>query len=409
MNNDIPALIKAIQYQDNEIHNQAIQALSDLKPFAEVIIPQLILEIENAPPSPLEYYAVCKLKSGRDGSPPQYSDINASNISGRKFPMRDVVGIIEKYGQSAIPPLENAIKKGNERSLIWINAVLAKITPKNEKYIQYLIDTLGKKDTFGFLEATDALRFVGPRAQNAIPALIELPKKHPFLGWIVVPALEEIGQPAVPFLVQEISKENNPVCFIYEAALGGILPAQQNVIDLLVNYLQPRDENKENLLNLIFSVGALSSMGPQAKSAIPFLDKVFTYDLIPVAGRKLDVISKIQGSLSNITSIDEASYYMNLLIALHRAGNNSGNGFGKVVDWITYNCGLRSSNPYGWMLCSLQSDGFDTGYSVGWGDTFTPSGIVFKAISNISGINVTEAYINEKLKITENRHQSRFK
>lgn len=398
-NKDFSGLIRALKEPDNEIRLKASKALSESVGSADVIIPLLIKEIEQAPPTPLEYYWNYQQKT--NGKSNQWFD--GEVLQQRRLSNREIATIIEKIGPSSVPVLNRMLESRNEISRIWINALLAKFDPKNESAFQYLKKILGIKDKLDFIEAADALTFLGPDAQSAIPSLIQLPKEDPLFGWVVVPALEAIGELAVPALLQEISDGNNASDCFYEAALGGIRPVQPLVVEALGKKLHIPVETREHLLNLTVAVAALGTMGPDAKLALPDLENVFNYDLRPLGAVNFNgSCFGTNGKPLQMTPIDEVSYQMNVILALNFSTFYSKNGFGTVIDWVCNN-GLSGSNPYGWLLSVLKSGGKDCGENLRWGSTFSPFSIALTAIGNISGKEITREYKKEKTQITENR------
>jgi HEAT repeat protein len=117
-----------------------------------------------------------------------------------------------------------------------------------------------------------ALRQIGPKAESAIPALIqalededqgEAGARYPV--WVLASmALAETGPKAVPQLITALQSTNAQVCRGAAVALYGIGPEAKSAVPALTEVLK-----RDNVDLQRAAVSALGSIGPEAKAAVP--------------------------------------------------------------------------------------------------------------------------------------------
>jgi HEAT repeat protein len=133
---------------------------------------------------------------------------------------------LSRIGPDAVPLLVKSMQRRRRRSVQFGAAdVLEELGPRAEAAVPELIEMLDAKDSTIRLKAVFVLKEIGPNAAAAVPALAAM-RKDEQIGALARDALTHFGKSAVPTLVADLPE----------------------------------------------TIGLLGSMGPEAKGAIPALE-----------------------------------------------------------------------------------------------------------------------------------------
>src|SRR5262249_47556544 len=145
------------------------------------------------------------------------------------------------------------------------------------------IDMLIAELRQGNPRAAYVLGEMGPKARDAIPALIEALKRKPMPGESVSDnaalALAKIGPEAVPALGR-VLRDNPPATRRPHAAttLKVIGPGARDAVPILTEIAKKNPPN--DVLTPCLAVDALGAIGPAAKSAVPVLIELLKHNTL---------------------------------------------------------------------------------------------------------------------------------
>jgi hypothetical protein len=174
----------------------------------------------------------------------------------------------------------------------------------------------------GDAKAAWTLGEMGPKAKEAIPALIEALKTEPKPGESLpdnaAQALGKIGEGAVPALIEILKDKRANKAWPHAAtALKVIGPKAKDAVPVLVEIAKT---TKEPLAPLI-AVDALGAIGPAAKEAVPTLIELMRHNKLPPPnGRTHAVVAlgKIgEGAQEAVKSLQEIRAKADPVLRLH--------------------------------------------------------------------------------------------
>jgi hypothetical protein len=210
------------------------------------------------------------------GQPDSIEDLLA-RLGDQKQPVSaKAAKALEKHGPAAVPGLVKALSERGpvaERAM----AVLGRI---GAPAVKALSNALTSKNADARRLSATALKYIGPDAKDAVPALITALKEgkaKPGPERLqMIDALGAIGpaaKEAVPLLTDALKErdEFNSVPLHAAAALGQIGPPAKDAVPALMQALNSK-EGKTGVLR-IHVLEALGRMGPAASAAVPDLIK----------------------------------------------------------------------------------------------------------------------------------------
>lgn len=178
---------------------------------------------------------------------------------------RRVREALDRIGPADVTALIDALKDKDKRVRWKAAEALGRIGPEAKSAIPSLIQALKDEDRTVRNYAAMALGRIGPEAVSAVPALIELFRHED--EWHVRStarvSLSEIGQPAIPVLIDALKDKDKRVRSDSAHALGRI---GQIAVPALIEALKEEDAEFRKL-----AAFALSWMGAEAKKAVPVL------------------------------------------------------------------------------------------------------------------------------------------
>ncbi len=147
----VPVLIALLRDKETSVRRKAAWSLGRIGPEAKAAIPALVEALKDPDMGP------------------EIKDVRVSG--GAAF----ALGRIGRKAKAAVPALIKAIKSGDPNSqALRINA-LVRIAPNDKDVFETLIQLLKQREDLGTrADAANALGFVGSKAKDAVPMLIDL-------------------------------------------------------------------------------------------------------------------------------------------------------------------------------------------------------------------------------------------
>ena len=209
----------------------------------------------------------------------------------------DTLELMGPLAEDAIPALMEAANNEEERRLRSkeVNKPLDTLIKIGRPAVPALIASMKDSDPDVQSQAVDALNLIGPKAEEAVPALIDALKLHARkqrgASFIVSSdagsALASIGEPAVPALIETLKDEHVLVRFEAASALGTMYrrrmlgetrtrvigPAAKQAVAALIDALKDDSSVPKEYLGLVpqHAAKALGQIGPDATDAVPAL------------------------------------------------------------------------------------------------------------------------------------------
>ena len=155
-----------------------------------------------------------------------------------------ISGMMGPPSRAAVDALIPALKD-SEPDVQGMAAVgLARLRVKHQDVIPVLIQALKSKEEEGMLPyfAAESLGQLGPAAEPAIPALIEMVRENqPFIAGVAAEALGKIGPAAVPALRELLKSSTGEVQAYATRALGSAGASDEQTISQLLKSLKQAD------------------------------------------------------------------------------------------------------------------------------------------------------------------------
>jgi HEAT repeat protein len=280
--------------------------------------------------------------------------------------------------KAAMPGLIAWARKAPEREDI--PRALVTIDPDNPACVPLLIAALKKEDRDLVREATDCLGLLGPRARDAIPALVELIRSlagkwttdENLNGWSTIEtAIRAVGRidPQSPLvisaLIEVIEKatalENPPepktdFPIIYDRdptaaaakVLGAIGPAAKAAVPALIARLRKPADRDFSQDAIVWTLGKI---GPEAKDALPSLRELADQKVRISAAALLALhriepdnkewldrleqwLARPQRSISNFHYVESLRYKARILGALGRSSLETDGVVRETLQWL---------------------------------------------------------------------------
>lgn len=131
--------------------------------------------------------------------------------------------VFKTLGSNSVPELTQLLKTHESILRSWAWKLFPKLPPRFQQAFLKRVKPPGARQIHR--DAAQALSFIGPRAQPAIPALaIALQTDDSILRWDAANALASIGKPAVSTLTAALSSTNPSLRSVAASALGNIGP-----------------------------------------------------------------------------------------------------------------------------------------------------------------------------------------
>ena len=172
-------------------------------------------------------------------------------------------------------------------ALTALTCVLSEAAGQDGDKIAGLVEKVKQGD----VKAAYTLGEMGPKAKEAIPALVEALQKMPMPGDSLPDnaalALGKIGPGAVPALIEVLKDNKAEKAWQYAAtALKVIGPGAKDAVPVLVEVAK---SSKDPLAPLL-AVDALGAVGPAAKDAVPTLVDLLRRNKLPPPNGRTHVV-----------------------------------------------------------------------------------------------------------------------
>jgi hypothetical protein len=174
----------------------------------------------------------------------------------------------------------------------------------------------------GDVRAAWTLGEMGPKAKDAIPALIEALNKAPMPGESLPDnaalALGKIGPDAVPPLLEVLKDKKADKAWPHAAtALKVIGPGAKDAVPVLVEVAK---SSKDPLAPLL-AVDAIGAIGPKAKEAVPALVELLRHNQLPPPNGRTHIVVALgkigQGAKESVKALQEVREKADPVLRLH--------------------------------------------------------------------------------------------
>jgi HEAT repeat protein len=194
----VPVLIKALDDREAQVRHRVITALGELGLVAKEAIPNLAALLDNES----DHAALCLAlaRMGTDAGPVLFETLKGKQVRGGY-----VSRVCADMGAAAVPLLEKALKgdADDRRLAVWW---LLDISPLSAPAVPALLAALEREqDRSCRHDILCCFRWIGPKAQAAIPALVKLLDDEIESGH-ATEVLLAIGKPSLPPLYQALEK-----------------------------------------------------------------------------------------------------------------------------------------------------------------------------------------------------------
>ncbi|HZZ29086.1 MAG TPA: HEAT repeat domain-containing protein [Pirellulales bacterium] len=211
----------------------------------------------------------------------------------------NVVDAISSLGEAAVPRLIKALENDDMQALAV--EVLRRLGPKAKDAVPALILEMKDPDPEYRREVEFALAAIGPASKAAVPTLIEhLTSDEPRVRYTACYALGKIGPDAaaaIPKLRDNVTSDDKFLKVASVWALLHIQPTDKALQTMAVPLLAKSLEESDRELVKEESASALGMIGAAAKSAIPALQKAAQEAESPkVRAAAQEALKKIQAA-----------------------------------------------------------------------------------------------------------------
>lgn len=280
---------------------------------------------------------------------------------------------LQEYGVSALRAAPKLIELLPDRSLTSEGEAASRfyalaLGEMGQEVVPQLIALLDSENIYVIAGATEALHSLGPEAKEAVGPIVErLPNSTGDRRWGLIYAITGIGPdaaPAVEHLVPLLSNEDFQLQIIVCKALAAIGPASKPAVPTLVPMLETGVGSvKSHVALALGSIGpveeydipaligklvehpqfaikersleALGMLGPEAKSQLEILDRLFddpNYNAkIPLAVARWKVSGEAERSLTLLKELaDNYEFELDAVHAVREFGPEAKD----CVDWL---------------------------------------------------------------------------
>lgn len=260
-------------------------------------------------------------------------------------PLALVLAIGSAMAAETVPPLEKLVEQlqsGDTPARRDASYHLLKLGPKAKDALPALIKALDDQDKQVWSNSVSSIAAIGPEATEAIPALIEDLDSRQGRGqrgfdrnqalFRTAYALTCIGPAAIPPLIKSLNGEDSAQRAGAAKALGGMGPVAKEAIPALVSNLKHSDNDVQREV-----VDALALMGPEAKppvvealSAKESRERMASVMTLAAMGRTAQ--DAAPAMLEQLGKETDVAVRVNLLTALPKVGADSKTLVPRLID-----------------------------------------------------------------------------
>jgi HEAT repeat protein len=271
-------LAKQLDSKDHFLEMISAWALAKINPDDKAAVQRAVLLLVNGLKDPNKHVRGAAARGLFELHAPREMVLSAmSGLMADKDPVvrGNVADALASLGEAAVPRLTKALENDDMQSLAVV--VLRRLGPKAKDAVPALILELKDPDPDYRRGVEFTLAAIGPAAKSAVPALIEhMTSDEPRVRYTACYALGKIGPDAaaaIPKLRENITSDDK---FLKAASVWALLhiePADKALQTMAVPVLTKALEESDRDLVKEESAAALGMIGPAAKSAIPTLQK----------------------------------------------------------------------------------------------------------------------------------------
>jgi len=278
----VDALIDALNDRNATVRRHAAWGLWTLGPDGSEAIPALIQALEDS--EPVVRQAACGAL-GRIGPQAEAAVPKLIRLFGDKFPDDGpgrfptsdyAVSALGGIGAPAVPALVNILQGSDVDMRICAAEALRRMGPEAQDAVPSLEKLLGDKDRDVCWIAARALGGIGPAAKGAVPALLEaFEHKDNGTRRVVAEALGELGPSArkAVSVLEKALRDNNEDWDVGIAAAETLVKLSPHVEDAMLASARALDDNDQ--LILIYGTNMLHQMRP---AAVPAFGKALAHE-----------------------------------------------------------------------------------------------------------------------------------
>ena len=246
----VPMLVELLDDQNRGVRAKAALTLAEIGPQAKAAVPALLETLKRDPDS---FIAVSlrRLDPDADTVVPTLVEMLRNENPEVRIAAANVLAEFGPQAKAAAPALSNMRNDKDERVRAYTAVALWKID-QQVPAVSVLTEQLKVNDLQMCRFAARMLSEIGPQAEKAVPALIQVMRKR--------------SEPKDEMEKMRQQRLLNNVRPIAAEALAKIGPA---AVPLLIDALSDEDQGVRR-----FVAGALATIGPDAKAALPQLTKL---------------------------------------------------------------------------------------------------------------------------------------
>jgi len=280
----IPILIRAVEHPEGDLNAEilvrtAVKALGRIGPAAKEAGPAITKILSN---DNIDIFNVTIALDGIGVSP-------AKQVLDRFLHEEDMyeknalaLVWLGPKARDAVPELRKALSDKRPRKRVSAAIALAHIDSSIPDNIPVLIEALEhwSDEEYDDFYVPEALARLGPRAEAALPIMIDIVKSHRAWGNLskALVSVDPDGKECVPALIEALKSDESEVVHVTANCLGLMRSQSEEVVSALAEAIfrevGDRYDNHEPQVSV---VRALGHLGPQAKSAIPALIRALKY------------------------------------------------------------------------------------------------------------------------------------
>jgi HEAT repeat protein len=295
----VPSLVKALSNRDPHIREGAVEVLIDLGAEAQAARPALILALKDRDDGVRCRAARALGLAGPGGAEliEALMSVLDDKVSKVRLAAAESLGRLGAAARVALPVLRQrlsdtdvSVRVGAARSLWQIDQEAAQVVP-------VLIQALN--DPIAGWQAVFVLGEIGPKAEQAAPALIQTLKRERVSRPLRSPpssalALGQIGPAAAPALIETLQNEQAHVRTGAAIALGFMGRDAKAAVPALAALLRDSDPEVRQASAL-----SLAMIAPQTKDLLPILVELTHDDDIFISGAAMAALRKNHPGLAS--------------------------------------------------------------------------------------------------------------
>ena len=250
----LPATLDLLKSSEEEFRLSAVRILSEMRPETKGATTGLAFALKDSSKEVRQRSIDALGRIGPAASNAVPAIVQAIGRGALEDDYIEASEAVNRIGVAGIPALVQAAKDGNNKSRAFAIRALSEYITGQRKIVR------------GTLNAE--------RAHLVTPALIgALDDQANDIRQTAIEALEQLGDLAIPALKEALLQKNTQIRFGAASVLGKLHAETKTSVPLLIEAL-----GKADPIWVDQAVQALEAIGPEAKSAVPALIKILSFD-----------------------------------------------------------------------------------------------------------------------------------